>query len=88
MTGSEGILAALQRAHDKVEGEHTRDLALGDDLTADLALDSLDFIDLVSTLGEELPPELIDAVIDQVGDLRTVGDIVDRFVALGATASG
>jgi acyl carrier protein len=72
MTNRDAILAALQRAFDE-------------DLTADLQLDSLDFIDIVMTLGEELPPDAIDAVVDKAKDLRTVGDIVDRFVDLGVT---
>jgi acyl carrier protein len=75
------ILAALQRAFDAVMGERTRELAPADDLAADLQLDSLDFIDLIMTLGEEIPPAVLDVVIERAGDLRTVGDVVD---AIGA----
>jgi acyl carrier protein len=87
-SGPDEILATVQRAFDEVQGERTRRLTRHDDLGADLALDSLDFIDLVSVLGEELPPEAIDAVLEAVGELRTVGDVVDRFVALGVTRAG
>ena len=81
------ILAALQRAFDTVQGEHTRVLGPDDELVADLALDSLDFIDLVMTLEADLPADQIDALIEQVGALRTVGDVVDCLLARGAPAA-
>jgi acyl carrier protein len=82
------ILAAIQRAYDVVVQDDSRILRRADELIGDLDLDSLDFIDLVSQLGEWLPPEAIDAVLDEVGGLRTVGDVVDRLAALGVTPVG
>lgn len=82
-TGSaDEILAHLQDAYDVVKAKAPRTLQLGDDMTEDLDIDSLDFIDLVSVLEDRFPPDVIDAVIDQVPDLVTVGDLVEAFLAL------
>lgn len=89
LRSADEILAAIQRAFDVVQGDDSRTLTRDDRLDADLEFDSLDFIDLVSTLGEELPADAIDAVLDEVSNLRTVGDVVDRLaVHLAATTPG
>jgi acyl carrier protein len=53
-----------------------------DDITEDLALDSLEFIDIVSVLEDDLSPEVVEQVIDRLPDLRTVGDLVDAVLEL------
>ena len=42
----------------------------------------LGIVDVVSLLEEDLPADQVDAVIDRLPDLRTVGDLVDAFLAL------
>jgi acyl carrier protein len=79
---ADDILAHLQQAYDVVKAKTPRTLQPGDDLTEDLDIDSLDFIDLVSVLEDRFPPDVLDAVIDRIPDLVTVGDLVDAFLAL------
>jgi acyl carrier protein len=81
-TVADDLLAKLQHAYDVVKARSPRRLSLDDDLTEDLGIDSLDFIDLVSVLEEDFPPEVLDGVIDRGPELVTVGDVVDAFVAL------
>lgn len=81
-TTAEAVLAKLQRGYDVVKPKAPRTLGRDDDVADDLELDSLDFIDLVSVLEGEFPPEVVDAVIDRVPELRTVGDLVDTFIAV------
>jgi acyl carrier protein len=83
-TTAEAVLAKLQRGYDVVKPKAPRTLGRDDDVAEDLELDSLDFIDLVSVLEDDFDTETIDAVIDRVPDLRTVGDVVDCFVAIAA----
>lgn len=83
---AEEILATLQKGYDLVKGEPTRRLGRDDEIAHDLDLDSLEFIDLVSVMESEFPPEVVDAVVDQVPDLRTVGDLIDAFLAAAAAA--
>jgi acyl carrier protein len=80
--GAAAILAKLQQGYDVVKARAPRTLSRDDDITEDLDIDSLDFIDLVSVLEGEFPPEVVDAVIDRVPELRTVGDLVDTFIAV------
>ena len=75
------ILALLQQAYDVVKAKAPRTLRPQDDITEDLDIDSLDFIDLVSVLEDRFPPEVLDAVIDQIPDVVTVGDLVDAFLS-------
>lgn len=79
---ADDILAQLQQAYDVVKAKTPRTLERGDDLTEDLDIDSLDFIDLVSVLEDQFTPGELDAVIDQIPDLVTVGDLLDAFLAL------
>ena len=79
---ADDILAHLQQAYDVVKAKTPRTRQPGDDLTEDLDIDSLDFIDLVSVLEDRFPPDVLDAVIDRIPDLVTVGDLVDAFLAL------
>ena len=81
-TAAAEILAKLQQGYDVVKAKAPRRLGRDDVLADDLDLDSLDFIDLVSVLEGEFPPEVLDAVIDRVPELQTVGDLVDTFVAV------
>jgi acyl carrier protein len=80
-TTADAILAQLQKAYDVVKIDNPRTLTRDDRLVADLQLDSLDVIDVVSVLEDDLPPDVIDAVIDQSSDIETVGQLVDSFVA-------
>jgi acyl carrier protein len=73
---SDEILATLQRSYDLVKADSPHHLALDDVITEDLDLDSLEFIDLVAVLEDEFPTEVIDAVIEQTPDMKTVGDLV------------
>jgi acyl carrier protein len=82
---SDEILVTLQRSYDLVKADSPHRLGLDDVITDDLDLDSLEFIDMVAVLEEEFPSEVIDAVIEQTPDMRTVGDLV---VALQAATSG
>jgi acyl carrier protein len=81
------ILVKLQEGYDVVKAKSPRELTRDDDLTEDLDIDSLDFIDLVSVLENEFPPDVLDAVIDRVPELTTVGDLVDAFVAAAPSPS-
>jgi acyl carrier protein len=83
---TDAILAKLQKAYDVVKANNPRTLGLDDRLVADLDLDSLDLIDVVSVLEEEFPPEVVDSVIDQSGTIETVGALVESFAA--ASVSG
>jgi acyl carrier protein len=74
------ILAKLQGAYDVVKKGNPRTLAPDDRLVADLELDSLDLIDVVSVLEETFSSDVIDAVIEQSADIETVGELVDAFV--------
>lgn len=77
---ADDILARLQSAYDVVKGaKNPRTLARDDRLVADLELDSLDLIDVVSVLEEHFDPDVIDGVIDQSADIETVGQLVDTF---------
>jgi acyl carrier protein len=78
---SDEILAKLQRSYDLVKSDSPHRLGLDDDITGDLDLDSLEFIDLVAVLEDEFPSEVIDAVIEQTPDMKTVGDLVEAFIA-------
>jgi acyl carrier protein len=78
------VLAKLQRGYDLVKPKAPRTLRLDDEVVEGLELDSLDFIDLVSVLEDDFGTDAIDAVIDRVPDLRTVGDVVDCFVAVAS----
>jgi acyl carrier protein len=75
------VLAKLQRSYDMVKADSPHRLGLDDDITADLDLDSLEFIDLVSVLEDEFPTEVIDAVVEKTPDLHTVGELVDALLA-------
>jgi acyl carrier protein len=81
-TAADDLLAKLQNAYDVVKAKSPRRLAMGDDLTEDLDIDSLDFIDLVSVLEADFPPDVLDGVIDRGPELVTVADVVDAFMAL------
>jgi acyl carrier protein len=76
------VLAELQRGYDLVKPARPHALTRGDDITEDLDLDSLDLVDLISVLEERLGYEVIDAVVDRVPDMATVGDVVDCVVEL------
>jgi acyl carrier protein len=76
------VLATLQRAYDLVKADAPHRLQPADDIAEDLELDSLEFIDMVSVLEEELSPEVVEQVVDRVPELRTVGDLVDVVVEL------
>jgi acyl carrier protein len=78
---ADDVLAKLQKSYDLVKADVPHRLSLGDDITTDLDLDSLEFIDLVSVLEDEFPTPVIDAVIEKTPDLRTVGELVDAFLA-------
>lgn len=78
-TTDEAILAKLQSAYDVVKASNPRTLVLGDRLVADLELDSLDLIDVVSVLEATFSSEVIDAVIDRSADIETVGQLVEAF---------
>jgi acyl carrier protein len=82
---SDHILGQLQRSYDLVKTDSPHHLGLDDVIADDLDLDSMEFIDLVSVLEDEFPPEVIDAVIEQTPDMKTVGDLV---AALQAATSG
>jgi acyl carrier protein len=75
------VLVTLQRAYDVVKPKAPHTLAPGDVIGEDLSLDSLEFIDMVSVLEADFEPEVVDAVIDRVPELRTIGDLVDAFLA-------
>ena len=77
---ADAVLARLQRAYDTVKPTAPHTLRRGDVIGEGLALDSLEFVDLVSVLEDDFAPEVVDAVIDRVPDLRTVGDLVDAFL--------
>ena len=79
---ADDILTELQQAYDVVKAKAPRTLQRDDDLTEDLDIDSLDFIDLVSVLEDRYTADDLDAVIDRIPDLVTVGDLVDAFLAL------
>ena len=81
---ADAILAKLQKAYDVVKAASPRTLSPDDRLVDDLHLDSLDLIDVVSVLEEEFSPEVVDTVIDGSGDIETVGQLVDSFVAAAA----
>ena len=82
------VLAKLQKSYDLVvSGDEPRRLRLEDDITEDLDLDSMEFIDLVSVLEEEFPADVIDAVIERTPDIRTVGELVDAFLAASAASA-
>ncbi len=80
-TSADDVLAKLQAGYDVVKADAPHTLSLDDDLTTDVELDSMEFIDLVSVLEDQFPTEVIDAVIEQTPDLRTVGDLVAAFIA-------
>lgn len=83
---ADDVLAKLQRSYDLVtSGGDARRLGLDDDITEDLDLDSMQFIDLVSVLEEEFPADVIDTVIEQTPDIRTVGQLVDAFLAAASS---
>lgn len=82
---ADDILAQLQRAYDVVKAKAPRTLQRGDDLTEDLDIDSLDFIDLVSVIEDEYTADELDGVIDRIPELVTVGDLVDAFLAIAAS---
>jgi acyl carrier protein len=84
VTSADEVLAKLQRGYELVKPKAPRTLRPGDHVTEDLDLDSLDFIDLVSVLEDDFGTDAIDAVIDRVPELRTVGDVVDCFVAVAS----
>jgi len=83
---SDAVLSRLQKAYDVVKAASPRTLSADDRLVDDLHLDSLDLIDVVSVLEEEFSPEVVDQVIDRSGDIETVGQLVDSFVAAAAAA--
>jgi acyl carrier protein len=80
------ILELLQRGFDEVKGGD-RTLALSDDLTEDLKLDSLDAIDLMSALEEHFPSEVIDEVVDSMDGIRTVGDLANALSGAAEASS-
>lgn len=80
------ILATFQKGYDTVRPKSPRTIVRDDRIVDDLGLDSLDFIDLVSVLEGAFPQDVVDAVIDRVPELQTVGDVVDAFVAAAAAA--
>jgi acyl carrier protein len=75
------VLDLLQRSYDVVKPKVPHRLGRSDDIQEDLDLDSFDVIDLVSVLEDDLPPTVIDAVVERLPDMRTVGDVVDALVA-------
>jgi acyl carrier protein len=54
-----------------------RDLTLSDRLVDDLDLDSLDMIDIIAMLEDELDRGFLDEVSRQLDQTVTVGDFVD-----------
>jgi acyl carrier protein len=84
VTSADDVLAKLQRGYDVVKPKAPRTLVRTDDVTEDLELDSLDFIDLVSVLEDDFDTDTIDAVIDRVPELHTVGDVVDCLLAVAS----
>jgi acyl carrier protein len=81
---TDDLLAALQEGYDLVRPNEPRELGRDDDLIEDLGLDSLDFIDVVSVFEGRFSTEVVDAVIDRLTELRTVGELVDAFQAAAA----
>lgn len=79
MTNDE-ILMKIQSVLNELKGTDLV-LTMEDSLTDDLELTSLDAIDLVSVLEHEFSPEVVDALIDSLGELRTVGDLVTNIQA-------
>jgi acyl carrier protein len=86
-TDTDQILAKLQAAYVVVKVDGPKEPSLDDNLVDDLQLDSLDMIDLVSILEEDFPPEVIDAVIDQSPEIRTVAELVAAFATAAAASS-
>jgi len=84
---ADDLLAALQQGYDLVRPDDPRQLRREDDLVEDLGLDSLDFIDVVSVFETRYPTEVVDAVIDRLTELSTVGDLVDAFQVAAAAGS-
>lgn len=80
------VLDRLQHSYDVVKPKVPHRLDRGDDIQEDLDLDSFDVIDLVSVLEDDFPPAVIDAVVERLPDLRTVGEVVDAFVAVSSPA--
>jgi acyl carrier protein len=78
---ADAILAKLQKAYDVVKAGSSRPITRDDRLVADLELDSLDVIDVVSVLEEDFPTDVVDAVIERSSDIETVGQLVDSFAA-------
>lgn len=78
---ADDLLAKLQAAYDQVKEDLPHQLRREDDVTEDLDVDSLDFIDLVSLLEDDLGTDVVENVIDDLPDLRTIGEIVDAFLA-------
>ena len=76
---TDDILGALQRGYDTVKGGG-RTLAKGDTLMDDLDLDSLDAVDLLSVAEDDLGADTINAVVDAMADMHTVGDLVDALM--------
>lgn len=81
------VLAGLQRGVDMVKGEPQPALQPGEDLADDVGLDSLDAIDVLSVAEAELPPGVVDTVMDRLADLRTVGDLVAAVLQAAAAPS-
>jgi acyl carrier protein len=78
------ILATFQKGYDVVKPKSPRAITRDDRIVDDLGLDSLDFIDLVSVLEDAFAQDVVDAVIDRVPELTTVGDVVDAFLVAAA----
>jgi len=66
-------------------GKAASTMSMGDSLTSDLGLDSLDLIEMASSIEEAFSVEIADFKV--MADLKTVGDVCG-FVAktVGATA--
>lgn len=83
---AEHVVHALQRGLDTVKGDAARPLRLDDDLVDDLDLDSLDAVDVLSVAETDLPDGVVDAVVDRMTDIRTVGELVAAVLDVTATA--
>ena len=85
---ADDLLATLQEGYDLVRSSSPRQIALDDEIVEDLGLDSLDFIDIVSVCEGRYPTEVVDAVIDRLPALTTVGDLIGAFQAAEAAHAG
>jgi acyl carrier protein len=83
---ADDLLVTLQEGYDLVRASSPRAITRDDALIDDLGLDSLDFIDLVSVFEGRFDATVVDAVIDRLPELTTVGDLIDAFLAAGGSS--